>query len=94
MVFLHEDLGLFRSISLRNLNQHLLSNCINYVIEEAVRSWFAGRKDYNEILPWVRLEKEYQRNLEAFRRYSAYSFPLKRFLFLIAKATQWPVQQH
>jgi len=41
----------FRSISLGDLNQHLLlQNRISYVIEDAVRSWLTGRKDYNEIL--------------------------------------------
>jgi len=38
------------------------------VIEEAVRGWLISRSDYGEVLAWVRLEKEYQRNLEALRK--------------------------
>ena len=40
------------------------------VIEEAVRSWLASRSDYSEVLAWVRLEKEYQKNLEALKKLS------------------------
>lgn len=46
----------------------LENRTIASVIEEAVRSWLASRKDYGEILAWVRLEKEYQRNLDALRK--------------------------
>ena len=38
------------------------------VIEEAVRSWLASRSDYSEVLAWVRLEKEYQKNLETLKK--------------------------
>jgi len=38
------------------------------VIEEAVRNWLASRRDYDEILAWVRLERGYQKNLDALRR--------------------------
>ena len=46
----------------------LENRTIASVIEEAVRGWLASRSDYSEILAWVRLEKEYQRNLEALRK--------------------------
>lgn len=46
----------------------LENRTIASVIEEAVRSWLASRNDYNEILSWVKLEKEYQRNLDALRK--------------------------
>ena len=38
------------------------------VIEEAVRSWLASRSNYSEVLAWVRLEKEYQKNLETLKK--------------------------
>ena len=46
----------------------LENRTIASVIEEAVRGWLISRSDYGEVLAWVRLEKEYQRNLEAFRK--------------------------
>ncbi|MCD6088956.1 hypothetical protein J7K07_04475 [Candidatus Bathyarchaeota archaeon] len=46
----------------------LENRAIASVIEEAVRSWLASRRDYDEILAWVRLEREYQKNLDALRR--------------------------
>ena len=38
------------------------------IIEEAVRSWLTSRRDYEEALAWVRLEREYRKNIEALRK--------------------------
>lgn len=38
------------------------------IIEEAVRYWMSSRRDYGEVLEWVRLEEEYEKNFKAFKR--------------------------
>lgn len=43
----------------------LTDGTIASVIEEALRSWMRGRKDYDEVRAWVALEREYEGNIGA-----------------------------
>ena len=67
-----------RLVAIKNFNERLYRLIKTYaslegrtiasIIEEAVRYWMSSRRDYGEVWEWVRLEEEYEKNLEALKK--------------------------